>query len=136
MKAKPNAAVAPEIRHVHFDRTPAPALEQHGKWPGLRSAVIGDDGTVDPGYLGLFAVVLLVLGTIPCAILLVSVRMFLVADHALDLVGLAAVIGASGAAFGTAAGGVGLFRLGDKPHATTVSTSSQQVITTPAQPAQ
>lgn len=80
----------------------------------FQSTVTGSDGTVDPGYLGLFAVIVLILGMIPCAFVLAALRMFLEPGHPLDLVGLGAIIAGAGAAFGTAAGGVGLFRFGDK----------------------
>ena len=80
----------------------------------FRSAVTGSDGTIDPGYLGLYVVMLLSLGSIPTAFLLAAVRMFILPDHPLDLVGIAAVIGGAGGAFGGAAAGVGLFRAGDK----------------------
>jgi hypothetical protein len=92
----------------------------------FRSAVTGDDDTVDPGYLGLYAVMLTVLGAIPTTLILAGIRMAIADDHPLDLVGVAAVIASAGAAFGTAAGGVGLFRLGDKPHPDTTIVTSQQ----------
>jgi hypothetical protein len=98
----------------------------------FRSAVTGTDGTIDPGYLGLFVVMLMVLGTIPGAMFLAAVRMYLDPAHPLDLTGIAAVIAAAGASFGTAAGGVGLFRMGDKPHAdTTTTTATQTTVLTP-----
>jgi hypothetical protein len=100
----------------------------------FRSAVTGDDGTIDPGYLGLYAVMLTVLGAIPATLLLAAVRLGVSADHPLDLVGVAAVVASAGAAFGTAAGGVGLFRMGDKPHPNTQITSAQQTTTTVTQP--
>ena len=84
--------------------------------PLFRSAITGDDGSVDPGYLGLYAIMVTILGVIPVSLLLAGMRMFLVDGHPLDLVGVAAVIGGAGAAFGTAAGGVGVFRMGDKTH--------------------
>lgn len=83
----------------------------------FRSAITDENGDVDAGYLGLYVVMLLVLGTIPSTILLAVVRMMIAKDNPLDLVGIAAVIGAAGAAFGTAAAGVGIFRVGDKPRA-------------------
>ena len=100
----------------------------------FRSAVTGDDDTVDPGYLGLYMVMVIVLGAIPITLILAAVRLGISADHSLDLVGVAAVIASAGAAFGTAAGGVGLFRLGDKPRPNTVieSTSSKTVVADPA----
>jgi hypothetical protein len=83
----------------------------------FRSAITGADGLVDAGYLGLFGVMLMVLGMIPFALMLTAIHMFISLDHALDLVGVAAIIASAGAAFGTAAAGVGMFRMGDKNHA-------------------
>ncbi len=83
-------------------------------WAIFQSAIRGADGQVDAGYLGLYVVTVLVLGSIPSAILLITARMLMIADHPLDLTGLAAVIGAAGVCYGSAAGGVGLFRMGDK----------------------
>ena len=100
--------------------------------PIFRSAITGSDGSVDPGYLGLYMVMLVVLGAIPSALLLVTIRMFLVADHPLDLTGIAAIIGAAGVTFGSAAVGVGVFRRGDQPHPNTFTSSTQQTsVTTP-----
>ncbi len=74
----------------------------------------GSDGTIDPGYLGMYVVVVLVLGAIPSSICLTIVSMFFSTTHSPDLVGVAAVIGACGGCFGAAAAGVGVFRAGDK----------------------
>jgi len=96
----------------------------------FHSAIRGADGTVDPGYLGLYMVMVVCLGVIPMAVLLVAGRMFLEPGHPLDLGGLAAVIAAAGACFGTAATGVGIFRWGDRPAAGTATTAtiSQSVV--------
>lgn len=80
----------------------------------FRSAITGEDGSVDPGYLGLYVVLGIVLGVIPFSCAALFLRMLLLPDHPLDLVGLAAVVAASTAGFGAAASGVGLFRMGDK----------------------
>jgi hypothetical protein len=80
----------------------------------FRSAVTGPDGEVDAGYLGMYMIGVTILGAIPSALVLALVRMFLVADHPLDLMGVAAIIGSAGGCFGAAAAGVGLFRAGDK----------------------
>ncbi len=99
----------------------------------FHSAVRGPDGTVDPGYLGLYMVMVISLGVIPVSVLLVAARMLLEPGHPLDLGGLAGVIAASGACFGTAATGVGIFRWGDKdrpaPGTTTTTSASQQSTT-------
>jgi hypothetical protein len=68
-------------------------------------------------------------------LLLAAIRMTIAKDHPFDLVGIAAVIASAGAAFGTAAGGVGLFRMGDKPHPNTTIATAQQTTTTVTQPA-
>lgn len=102
--------------------------------PNLSSAIIGEDGTVDPGYLGLFVVMWMILGTIPIALILIGVRMFIITEHPLDLVGLAAIIGAAGTAFGAAAVGVGVFRRGDQPHASVATTTTTTTASTPAVP--
>lgn len=81
----------------------------------FRSAVTGEDGEVDAGYLGLFVIMVIVLGAIPAALVLAAVHLAIGKDHPLDLVGVAAVISAAGIAFGTASAGVGLFRRGDQP---------------------
>lgn len=96
----------------------------------FHSAVRGPDGSVDPGYLGLYMVMVVCLGVIPMAFLLVAIKMFLEPGHPLDLGGLAAVIAAAGACFGTAATGVGIFRWGDRPTAgtTTTATMSQSTV--------
>jgi hypothetical protein len=94
----------------------------------FRSAVTGEDGSIDPGYLGLYVVMLIVLGAIPSAIVLTGIAMFYSPGHKLDLVGLGAVIAAATAGFGTAAGGVGLFRMGDKSHAPAAASSSTTTI--------
>lgn len=99
----------------------------------FRSAIESPEGGVDAGYLGLYAVGATILGTIPFCLILVAVRMFVVDGHPLDLVGVAALIGAACVGFGTAAGGVGLFRAGDKPHVPMVTSSAQ--ISAPADPA-
>jgi len=80
----------------------------------FRSAIVGADGEVDPGYLGLYIVTALVLGTIPASLLLVAIQMIILPHHPLDLIGVAAVIGAAGGCFGAAAAGVGIFRAGDR----------------------
>lgn len=104
----------------------------------FRSAITDENGDVDAGYLGLYVVIVIILGSIPAAIALSATRMFILPDHPLDLVGIGAVIAGAGAAFGTAAAGVGLFRAGDKPRAgtatqtiTATSTTSSPVEVTP-----
>lgn len=99
----------------------------------FQSAITGSDGSVDPGYLGLYAVGATVLGSIPFALILATIRMFMLADHPLDLVGIAALIGAAGTCFGVAAGGVGLFRAGDKPRQDMVTSTA--TVSAPSAPA-
>jgi hypothetical protein len=96
----------------------------------FRSAITGSDGTVDPGYLGLYIVMLVCLGTIPATLTLVAVRLLMLPDHPLDLTGIAAIIAAAGGCFGAAATGVGIFRWGDRPHPNTVTTTAAQTTVT------
>ena len=107
--------------------------EGRGLFGTFRSAIQGDDGEVDAGYLGLYIVMWLALGSIPMTFILIVLRLILTEDHALDLTGIAAVIGAAGVCFGSAAGGVGIFRAGDKRTAqsnvTTVAPSGAVIST-------
>lgn len=87
---------------------------------------VTETGDVDPGYLGLYVVMAVVLGAIPAALVLALVHLVIGKDHPLDLLGIAAVISAAGVAFGGAAAGVGLFRRGDQPHPNTITTTATQ----------
>ena len=89
----------------------------------FRSAIEGDDGRVDAGYLGAFFVMVVVVGSIPFMCIFSGVSMFLDPAHKFDVQALGTGIGAVCVGFGTAIGAVGLFRMGDKPHAGTTMTS-------------
>jgi hypothetical protein len=102
--------------------------------PSLFRDAVTENGPVDPGYLGLYVAAVMTLGSIPVALILVGIRMGMLADHPLDLVGIAAIIGAAGTAFGVAATGVGLFRKGDKPNPNTTTSIAQQSTTTTVAP--
>jgi len=94
----------------------------------FRAAIHPTDPTVDPGYFGLYVVTMLCLGAIPAAFMLLLVRLA-IPPHPLDLLGFAAVIAAAGVAYGTSAGGVGLFRMGDKDRVDTKSTTTTTTTT-------
>ncbi len=102
--------------------------------PSLFRDAITENGPVDPGYLGLYVAAATTLGSIPVALVLVGLRMWVAEGHPLDLVGVASIIGAAGTAFGLAATGVGLFRKGDKPTPNTVTSTAQQTSTTVVDP--
>lgn len=97
-----------------------PALKQSV----FRSAIAGDDGTVDPGYLALYCVMAATVGSIPIMCLLALTAMLLHKDHIFDAQGLGVAIGAACTGAGVVIGAVGAFRMGDKPHANTLTTSS------------
>lgn len=77
--------------------------------------VVTENGDIDPGYLQMLFVGLLVLGAIPAAVVICVLRVILSADHSSDLVGLAAVIGAAGVAYGGSAAGAAVFRRSGQP---------------------
>lgn len=85
---------------------------------------VTETGDIDPGYLGMLVGLCVLLGAVPCALILAGVHLAIGKDHPLDLVGVAAIIGAAGTAFGLIATGVGVFRRSGQP----------AVAATPAQP--
>lgn len=109
--------------------------------PIFRSAITGEDGQVDAGYLALFWVLVLVVGAIPVMCVGTLAAMYFDAHHVFKAQELGVGIGAVCTGFAAAIGGVGLFRAGDKTHpqqpssTTTISTPGQevkQVVTTGA----
>lgn len=80
----------------------------------FRSAITGDDGTVDPGYLAIYGVMFAVLGVIPFMCLIAAIAMFLDPAHTADLQGLGIGIGSLCTGAGVVIGAVGAFRMGDK----------------------
>lgn len=100
--------------------------------PIFRSAISGDDGEVDAGYLSMFWA--LVGWSVNNLIILAIAA--LLARKATDG---AALVQATGVALGANAGGfaavlgaVGLFRMGDKPRAGTATTTTTTTATAPA----
>lgn len=99
----------------------------------FRSAVTGDDGEIDAGYLSLFWVMAAVLGSIPVLLLiaLIGVSHDNVAT-VLQSTGIA--IGAACTGLGVSVGAVGAFRAGDKPRAGVATTTTTTTATAPAVP--
>lgn len=98
----------------------------------FRSAITGDDGLVDAGYLSLFWIMAVVITAIPFMCLFTAVAMWLDPAHKFDVQALGIGIGGVCTGFGVAVGAVGAFRLGDKPRANTVTTATlQQSVTAP-----
>lgn len=105
----------------------------------FRSAVTGDDGEIDAGYLSLFWVMLAVLGSIP-VILLIALMGVGHDNVAAVLQSTGVAIGAACTGLGVSVGAVGAFRAGDKPRAgvattTTTTTATAAVPAVPVVPA-
>lgn len=80
----------------------------------FRSAITGNDGSVDPGYLGLYWVMFVTTGSIPIMVAAALIAQYFDPLHAFEAQALGIGIGAACTGFATAAGAVGLFRMGDK----------------------
>lgn len=90
----------------------------------FRSAIEGEDGQVDAGYLGLYVVMCTTMGAAVAITLAGMYSVYIKPDTAaavIQAIGVAIV--SCGTAFGASAGAVGLFRMGDKPHAGTTTTT-------------
>jgi hypothetical protein len=99
----------------------------------FRSAVTGDDGEIDAGYLSLFWVMAAVLGAIP--VLLIVALIGVGHDNVaavLQATGIA--IGAACTGLGVSVGAVGAFRAGDKPRAGVATTTTTTTASAPAVP--
>lgn len=85
----------------------------------FRSAIHGDDGTVDPGYLALFWALVgwSVSGALLLAMGIAAIVMSGKGDAATVILNVGGALGAISVGFGTVVGAVGLFRAGDKPRA-------------------
>jgi hypothetical protein len=92
--------------------------------PIFRSAVTGDDGEVDAGYLAMYVITAIVAGAIPVMCVAAVIAMVLATDHKFSAQELGIGIGSVCTGLGVAIGAVGAFRMGDKPHAGTVVTAS------------
>jgi len=90
----------------------------------FRSAITGPDGEVDAGYLALVWIMVVVITAIPFMCIFSGIAMWLHADHVFEVQALGIGIGSVCGGFGVAVGAVGAFRLGDKPHVGSVTTTS------------
>ena len=101
----------------------------------FRSAIRGNDGEVDAGYLALFWIMAVVITAIPFMCIFAMVAMWLDPEHKFDVQGLGIGIGSVCTGFGVAVGAVGAFRMGDKdrpPALGSVTTTTSKVETKPA----
>jgi hypothetical protein len=89
----------------------------------FRSAVTGDDGEVDAGYLALYWTMAVVMGAIPIMCIGAVVAMFITTAHEFKVQDLGVGIGSVCAGLGVAIGAVGAFRAGDKPRLGTIVTT-------------
>ncbi len=84
----------------------------------FRSAITDGNGDVDAGYLAMFALMALVVGAIPIMVIGAFLAMWFDPTHEFNVKDLGIGIGAVCGGFATAAGGIGMFRAGDKPRTT------------------
>lgn len=84
----------------------------------FQSAIRGQDGEVDAGYLGMFWAMGGTLGAIPVLLAMALLAVYVKPDTAAQIIQATGIaIGACCTGFGAAAAAVGLFRMGDKtPH--------------------
>lgn len=80
----------------------------------FQSAIRGEDGEVDAGYLAMYVVTMIVLGAIPAMVAGSLVVALLGHEHHFDVQGLGVGIGSVCGGYGVALGAVGLFKAGDK----------------------
>lgn len=92
----------------------------------FRSAIQGDDGEVDPGYLAMYVVMAVVAGAIPVMCIGTIAEMIFSAEHHFHGQDLGIGIGSVCTGLGVAVGAVGAFRLGDKPRVGVVQTSQSK----------
>lgn len=99
----------------------------------FRSAITGDDGSIDAGYLSLYWIMTVVITAIPFMCVFAMVAMWIDPEHKFDVQGLGIGIGSVCTGFGVAVGAVGAFRAGDKPraHVTTTATTTETVTQAP-----
>ena len=91
----------------------------------FRSAIEGDDGRVDAGYLALFWTMAVTVSAIPIVVMSGAILAWRSGPEQ-----VASILQSAGVAVtaicggcGVVIGAVGAFRLGDKPHAGTTTTS-------------
>lgn len=104
----------------------------------FREAISDGAGSVDAGYLAMYWALI---GWSVSGLFILMAGMLAIWRSPNDAASFAQVgaviqnigiaIGAISTGFAAVVGAVGLFRAGDKPHATTISSSAQQTITTP-----
>lgn len=80
----------------------------------FQSAIRGEDGEVDAGYLAMYVVTMLVLGAIPAMVIGAALAAVFSSEHHFPVQDLGVGIGAVCTGYGVALGAVGLFRAGDK----------------------
>jgi hypothetical protein len=80
----------------------------------FQSAIRGEDGEVDTGYLAMYVVTMIVLGAIPAMVAGALLSAALGTEHHFDAQGLGIGIGGVCTGYGVALGAVGLFKAGDK----------------------
>lgn len=93
----------------------------------FRSAIEGDDGRVDAGYLALFWIMAVVITAIPFMCTFTAIAMAIDPFHKFDVQGLGIGIGSVCGGFGVAVGAVGAFRLGDKRRDGATTTHTETV---------
>jgi hypothetical protein len=99
----------------------------------MESAITGSDGEVDAGYLALFWLMWLIIGVIPLMVLGSFYAMYHHATRVFDAQGLGVGIGAICGGFAAAVGGIGAFRMGDKPRQVAAAPAQMSAaISTPA----
>lgn len=81
----------------------------------FQSAIRGEDGEVDAGYLAIAVSGFLILGAIPLMCLGSLGQMWLAPEHRFPAQDLGIGIGSACSGFAAVCGAVGLFRMGDKP---------------------
>jgi hypothetical protein len=87
----------------------------------FRSAITGDDGEVDSGYLALFWTMLVTVGAIPLLLIVAAIAIYHAPEKASEIIQSTGIaIGAICTGAGVVIGAVGAFRLGDKPRAAAV----------------
>lgn len=91
----------------------------------FRSAITGDDGTVDAGYLALYWTMAVTVSAVPFLLLVATLAIYHqpeLAPETIQSTGIA--IGAICSGAGVVIGAVGAFRMGDKPRAPIVQAAA------------
>lgn len=94
----------------------------------FRSAVTGEDGAVDAGYLSLYCIMAVVITAIPFMCIFTAVAMWLDPEHKFDVQALGIGIGSVCTGFGVAVGAVGAFRLGDKDRPAAIGSTTTKTV--------